>query len=128
MNKYKVFISYTMRENGISIERLNILKKRFNEYDFIETYIDILDNCGEDHQEYVENQLKKSDVVLLICSDGIESSEWVKKELKIAQECNIPILTLSLAQIISITDSKKHTNSKEVIKDIIKLVQDRDLQ
>ncbi len=127
MNKYKVFISYTLREKGISIERLVLLKQWFNKFDFIDTYIDILDNCGEDHQEYVENQLKKADVVLLIHSDGIESSEWVEKEIQIARECNIPILTLSLAQIVSITDSKKHTNSIEVIKDIIKLVQDRDL-
>ncbi len=116
-----------MREKGISIERLVLLKQWFNQFDFIETYIDILDNCGEDHQEYVENQLKRADVVLLIHSDGIESSEWVEKEIQIARKCNIPILTLSLAQIVSITDSKKHTNSIEVIKDIIKLVQDRDL-
>lgn len=117
-----------MREKGISIERLVSLKQWFNQFDFIETYIDILDNCCEDHQEYVENQLKKADVVLLIRSDGIETSEWVEKELQIARECNIPILALSLAEIDSITDLKNHNDSIEIINDLIQLAQERDLQ
>lgn len=125
MNKYRVFISYTLREHGISIEHLQLLKLYFSQYDVFETYIDILDNCGTDHQAYVEDQLRKSDVVLLIQSDGIASSEWVEKELKIARTCCIPIQTLPLDQVLSITNAKTSTEAKEKVKTLIQLLQAR---
>ena len=118
MGKYRVFVSYTMRGNGVSVELLQSLKNRLNKHGLIETYIDILDNSGEDHQAYVEEQLRKANVVLLIKSDDIESSTWVKRELSIAREYNIPILVLSLEQLKSITDAKSDMDwlEKELIQ------------
>ena len=92
MDRYRVFISYTMRRNDVDYRFLCNLKQALSSYDSIETYIDKLDNHASNHQEYVINTLCLSDVVLLLKTPNVNTSKWVQKELGIAIEYNIPII------------------------------------
>ena len=121
MPKCRVFISYTMRGNGVNIELLKLLKQRLSNHNLVETYIDILDNCGENHQAFVLKQLEKANVVLLIQSESVESSAWVRVELSIAKERNIPIITLALEQIKAIANAS--VNVKWLEKKLIQTAQ-----
>jgi hypothetical protein len=47
---------------------------------------------GEEAQEIIERNLKKSDIILFLDTPKAGESKWIKKELKMALELNIPIV------------------------------------
>lgn len=105
MNTYRVFISYTMRENYIDYNYLYKLKQILSKYSCIDTYVDILDNHESDHQGHVISMLCASDVVLLLRTPNINISNWVQKELKLAIEKKIPIVKFDYITIKECIDN-----------------------
>jgi hypothetical protein len=91
------FISYTVRDGVITEDILKRVKKYYNQ--FGTTFIDLLDNDSEEKQSRVYYELEKSDVLILIKTPGITDSNWVKKELKRANEQNIPINEIDLTDL-----------------------------
>lgn len=99
MNKlFKIFISYTIRDGLISKEVLKKLQVAI--LDDCHVYIDLLDNDSNDKQARVENELKMSDFVILIKTKSIFQSEWVKREINLANEYNIPIVEFNYKELI----------------------------
>lgn len=97
MPDLRIFISYTLRGRDLRQRLLKKLKTKFNALNLTDTYIDILDNKNtEDPQSYVIEKLFASDIVILIKSNRVTSSSWVKKELELAAELGKPIMQLTL--------------------------------
>lgn len=116
----KIFFSYTLRDDEITVETLLKLKSKFKEFTEFETYFDILDNYAPNHQGYVYQAISESSILCLIKSSGINKSVWVSKELFIAEMRNMPIIEISrkeLAEILKST-SKEDFGNCSIIKQI----------
>lgn len=94
----KIFISYTLQDGVLNIDFFRNLKSVVKDYCL--SYIDILDNDSSDKQARVEQELLRSDYLILIKTLKIKKSEWVKKEILIAQENNIPIIEFDYQELI----------------------------
>ena len=107
----KIFISYTLKDGILNMDFFKNLKSAVKE--LCSSYIDILDNDSKDKQARVEKELLKSDLLILIKTHKINKSDWVKKEIFIAQENNIPIIEFDYYELIEkkfqpITSCIKH--------------------
>jgi len=61
---------------------------------------DLIDiRIGEDAQKIIEENLKKSDVVIFIDTPKSGESYWIKKELSIALSLNIPIVWVKVGDL-----------------------------
>lgn len=61
---------------------------------------DLIDiRIGEDAQEIIEENLKKSDVVVFIDTPKSGESYWIKRELSIALSLNIPIVWVKVGDL-----------------------------
>lgn len=121
----KIFFSYTLRDNEVTVEILLELKNKFKDFTAFDTYFDILDNHASNHQEYVYQALSESNVLCLIKTSGINESTWVSKELLIAEMRNMPIIEIckkELAEILSSTSKDDFWDCLK-IKQIIRVVQ-----
>ena len=87
-----IFVSYTLKDRVLTIEKLKEIKKYISNY--TTCYIDILDNDGENKQEYLINKLEKSRLMIVLRTPKINESEWVNKEYEIAKKNNIPIVEI----------------------------------
>ncbi|ATZ65160.1 toll/interleukin-1 receptor domain-containing protein [Acinetobacter bereziniae] len=87
-----IFISYTTRDVYVTKAFLKKIETFFSNYGKV--YIDILHNQSEDKQHYVEEQLKNSDILFILETKSINQSDWVKRELLLARQLNIPIISL----------------------------------
>ncbi|MGU9852377.1 TIR domain-containing protein [Pseudomonas koreensis] len=63
--------------------------------EFGEPYIDLIHNTAENKQAHVENNLLKSDILILISSESVSKSNWVLWELKKAKLLGIPVIKIS---------------------------------
>jgi hypothetical protein len=98
METSKIFISYTVRDGKIDKAFLLDLEKAIVKTTPV--YIDMLHNDSLDKQNRVINELKKSDLLFLIKTDEINNSEWVKKEIHLAESLNIPIFEFDYEELI----------------------------
>jgi len=97
-NSLKIFISYTVRDGLISKEVLEKLQATM--LGDCNVYIDLLDNDSVDKQARVENELRMSDLVVIIKTININKSEWVKREINLANKYNIPIVEFNYKELI----------------------------
>ena len=79
----KIFVSYTTRDQEITINLLKKISKKLNPYGKV--FIDIIDNNSTNKQLRVINELENSDLIILIESKSIYQSEWVALEIKKAK-------------------------------------------
>lgn len=91
-----LFVSYTTRDDYINRELLEKISEVISEYG--SHYIDLIHNDKQDKQRHVELMLSKSNLVLLIVSNSINESKWVKWELSEAKQRNIPIIHIQAYQ------------------------------
>lgn len=94
----KIFISYTLKDGILTIDFFKNLKSVVK--GLCSSYIDILDNDSINKQARVEDELLKSDLLILIKTHKVNKSDWVKKEILIAQENNIPIIEYEYSDLI----------------------------
>jgi N-acetylmuramic acid 6-phosphate (MurNAc-6-P) etherase len=92
----KVFVSYTTRDSFISKGYLESVDKVVSEY--ANTFIDLLHNTADKKQEFVEQELLSSDIILLISSKSTSLSPWVIWELKQARNVGIPIVDIPVIE------------------------------
>lgn len=95
----KYFISYTTKDPEITKDLLEKLKETL--YPKSEVYIDLIDNDSTDRQARVLAELDKSNVLLLIETESVYDSPWVKIEINRAKSQNIEV------RILAIDDVKK---------------------
>jgi len=86
----KVFLSYTTRDKQIKSELFKKIEQVCKSLN-IEIFIDKLHNDDFHPQERVEKELLNSDILILISSDLVFKSEWVRKELSMARFNKLPI-------------------------------------
>lgn len=117
--RQRVFISYTMRDNQLTLEILVRLKKMLQKFE-IDTFVDLIDNrISQEHQRKLYEWLISADYLYLIETTETYHSPWVKKELDIANRLNIPIIKISFSDIehfiarpidaLRIKDTYEHT-------------------
>ena len=89
-----VFISYTLRDEIVTTEYLKLVSQVVAE--FGNPFVDIIDNNAADKQNFVIEQLDKSDLVVLIATKSIYMSQWVVTEIDRAKKNNTPIVYIPL--------------------------------
>ncbi len=97
--RQRIFISYTMRDNELTIEILAQLKEMLQKLE-VDTFVDVIDNrISQEHQRKLYKWLISADYLCLIETTETYHSPWVKKELDLANRLNIPIIKISLSDI-----------------------------
>lgn len=127
----KIFFSYSLKDNSISIDDLKKLKSNLLLFNEFEIYIDILDNFFNNnciitpieinndntnsyHQQFLKNHLIESDLVCIINNSSSRNSLWVQHEIILAEKRNIPILNIPeyyFFDFIQLTEKKDISNS-----------------
>lgn len=97
----KIFVSYTTRNNEVTVESLITFYNKLNSFGQI--FIDLINNDSNDKQNRIIEELKKTDLLILIKSQSTFNSEWVKFELEKANELNIPLLIFDITEIEYLT-------------------------
>ena len=92
----KVFLSYTLINKDNTFESLKNIQSHLME--FCDIYIDLFEN--EKSQEKVESELQKCDLLLIVKTDNVFKSQWVKKELTLAKRFKKPIFTKTNNEIL----------------------------
>ena len=100
--KMKIFVSYTVHDSTVTKVLLEKIRQKLST--FAEPYIDLLNE--KSLQDTLEKAVRESALLLLILTENVYKSEWVKKELEIAHEYNIPIIKMSAEQILSLNEGE----------------------
>jgi len=103
-----IFVSYTTRNNEVTIDALINFSNKINSFGKI--FIDLIDNDSIDKQGRIITELGSTDLLILIKSESILNSEWVKFELETAIKLKIPVIEFNIIEIESLT--KKEIESK----------------
>ena len=109
----KIFVSYTTRNNEV---RLNSLIDFSNKIKSLgKTFIDLIDNNSHDKQDRVVKELKNANLLILIKSKSTFDSEWVRFEIGVANQMNLPIIEFDINEIKNLT--RRQIKSKINIAD-----------
>lgn len=106
MNKEKVFVSYTLRDKDLTIEKLQALKRQLPLN--CDSFVDIIDNDSEDKQARVERELQKCDRLVQINSPRLQESPWALHEFFEALTRKIPINRIDIKSIKNSKTMAKH--------------------
>lgn len=90
----KIFISYTLRDEVMTVDHLRSISEVVSEYG--KPFVDIIDNDAKDKQKFVMDQLDNSDLVVLLNTDSVSQSKWVKLEIERANKNNTPVISIPL--------------------------------
>lgn len=96
-NRVKVFVSYTLKGNELSVGKLIKIRDYFFSQG-IAPYIDYF--VEKTTQENVESELKQSDLLILVKTNSVYQSNWVRKELELAKTNHIPIYEKTYEEIM----------------------------
>lgn len=91
----KIFVSYTTRDKYVTNSLLFAIESLLRPMG--KCYIDILHNDSSNKQERVEQELKTSNLVLLVKSESAYSSIWVARELLLAKYHNIRVVDVQIS-------------------------------
>jgi len=101
----KIFVSYTTRDRNITKE---FLLKLYNELSEFETvYIDLIHNDSENKQKRVFDELESADQVVLIETESVYDSDWVKIELESAKSLKKDIIKIPYNELIEFLKAEK---------------------
>ncbi|EQM13416.1 TPA: TIR domain-containing protein [Vibrio parahaemolyticus] len=89
-----IFISYTLRDDVITVEHLKSISEVVSDYG--KPFVDIIDNDAKDKQKFVIEQLDNSDLVVLLNTDSVSKSKWVRLEIDRANKNNTPVISIPL--------------------------------
>ncbi|ELX4209625.1 TIR domain-containing protein [Vibrio vulnificus] len=89
-----IFISYTLRDEVITVDHLKFISEVVSNYG--KPFVDIIDNDAKDKQKFVIEQLDNSDLVVLLNTDSVSKSKWVRLEIDRANKNNTPVISIPL--------------------------------
>ena len=89
-----IFISYTLRDEVITVDHLKSISEVVSDYG--KPFVDIIDNDAKDKQKFVIEQLDNSDLVVLLNTDSVSESKWVRLEIDRANKNNTPVISIPL--------------------------------
>ena len=96
----KCFVSYTTRDKEVTADLLQAFATELRKTS--EVYIDMIDNNSVDKQGRVISELDNSNILVLIESESIYKSEWVRIELERAALKKIPIRKIKMEELKNI--------------------------
>jgi hypothetical protein len=96
-----IFVSYTTRNNEVTIDSLINFSNKISPFGKI--FIDLIDNNSNDKQGRINEELKKTELLILIRSKSSLHSEWVKFELESAEKLKIPVIEFDIAEMDDLT-------------------------
>ncbi len=96
-----IFVSYTTRNNEVTVESLINFSNKLNSFGKI--FIDLFDNDSIDKQGRIIEELGTTNLLILIKSESTLNSEWVKFELDSAKKLKIPVIEFHIAEIDNLT-------------------------
>jgi hypothetical protein len=99
-----IFVSYTTRNNEVTIQSLINFSNKICQLGNI--FIDLINNNSEDKQGRVVEELKKTELLILIKSKSTLNSEWVKFEVNSANKMNIPIVEFDITDIDKLSEQE----------------------
>lgn len=94
-DKMHIFLSHR-REDGEEIAAAFYKEFKARAEDAFRDLIDI--KVGEDAQELIESNLRKSDVVIFLDTPKSGESQWISKELEMSFASNIPIIWVRIGK------------------------------
>jgi hypothetical protein len=101
----KIFVSYTTRDRNITKK---FLLKLYNELSEFETvYIDLIHNDSENKQKRVFDELESAEQVVLIETESVYDSDWVKIELESAKRLKKDIIKIPYNELIEFLKAEK---------------------
>ncbi|HCE3069029.1 TPA: TIR domain-containing protein [Vibrio parahaemolyticus] len=78
----------------MTVDHLRSISEVVSEYG--KPFVDIIDNDAKDKQKFVMDQLDNSDLVVLLNTDSVSQSKWVKLEIERANKNNTPVISIPL--------------------------------
>ncbi|MEH0086342.1 TIR domain-containing protein [Vibrio antiquarius] len=107
-----IFISYTLRDEVITVDHLKSISEVVSDYG--KPFVDIIDNDAKDKQKFVIEQLDNSDLVVLLNTDSVSKSKWVRLEIDRANKNNTPVISIPLNgnKPISLNDINKYLRAE----------------
>ncbi|HCH0949942.1 TPA: TIR domain-containing protein [Vibrio parahaemolyticus] len=107
-----IFISYTLRDEVITVDHLKSISEVVSDYG--KPFVDIIDNDAKDKQKFVIEQLDNSDLVVLLNTDSVSKSKWVRLEIDRANKNNTPVISIPLngSQSISLNYINKYLRAE----------------
>lgn len=94
----KIFISYTTRDRKVNKELLTRLNNRLSEFENV--YIDLIHNDSLNKQKRVFDELESADQIILIETEKVYQSNWVKAELERAKYLKKEVVKISFSELI----------------------------
>ena len=108
----KIFLSYTLKDGEVQEELLREIDA-FASWKNLELFIDKLHNLDSEPQTRIEKEIINSDILMLIGSSSVFQSDWVKKEIVLARENDLPIYLIKPNEIRNTIKSVyKNVNKK----------------
>lgn len=102
-----IFVSYTTRNNEVTINSLINFSNKIRAFGKI--FIDLIDNNSNDKQGRIIDELKKTELLILIRSKSSFNSEWVKFELESVEKLKIPVIEFDVTEIDVLTKNEINT-------------------
>lgn len=102
----KVFISYTFRDQEVSLEKLQSLKRQMPLSS--DSFVDAIDNDSEEKQARVDLELQECDSLLQVKSANVLDSPWAFYEISKAWSRKIPVDFIDPELIEQVKDMAKH--------------------
>lgn len=93
-----IFVSYTTRDSHINSDSLSLIVEPISKLGI--PFIDLLHNDSSDKQKRVEDELSNSNLFVLLESESIKSSKWVRWEVDKANSLGIPIKKIRIVNDI----------------------------
>lgn len=110
----KIFVSYTTRNNEVSVESLIDFSNKLSSFGYV--FIDVIHNDSADKQGRVIDELMTTNLLILIKSESSSTSEWVQFEIESAEKMQIPIVQFHVNEIELLTEfdiAKKMKENQE---------------
>ena len=115
-----IFLSYTLRDNQISVEDLAGFKKKAEILPGLRIYVDIIDNKNRnDPQSEVYRQLEAANCVWIVNSASIDASPWAKREISLAQERKKPVRYLDVETVRAVANAYSTARVKEFLENYL---------
>lgn len=112
----KIFISY--KKEPLSIAESAHLKKQLEEEGY-NVFLDVEElDFGESWQRKIYQEIRTSDVLIVLLQPETAKSEWVQRELDLARGGGVSILPLRVGHQEFTNDDLKQVQEKLVISDI----------
>lgn len=107
----KIFISYTTRDRNITKELLIQVYNKLSEFKTV--YIDLIHNDSENKQKRVFEELESADQIILLETESVYESDWVKVELERAKHLKKEIIKIPFNELSNFLKTEIKTIERE---------------